>query len=99
MVNPRFLWNTRRRPACRSEDPELFFPVGDSGPALVLIAKAKAVCGRCPLQRECREWAVGNGESAGVWGGLTEEERRALSRRATVTGGHGTAPPAPPDAG
>ncbi|MFH8533400.1 WhiB family transcriptional regulator [Streptomyces tendae] len=65
-------------------------------PAPVLVAEAKAVCGRCPLERECREWAVGAGESAGVWGGLTDEERRALCRRETSTGGDGTTPSARP---
>ncbi|MET8565342.1 WhiB family transcriptional regulator [Streptomyces flaveolus] len=89
MASPRFLWHSRHRPACCSEDPELFFPVGSSGPALAQTAEAKAVCGRCPVRRECGEWAVGQGEDAGVWGGLTEEERRARSRRAAAKGGHG----------
>jgi len=37
----------RHRAACRDEDPELFFPVGNSGPALLQISEAKAVCRRC----------------------------------------------------
>ncbi|MGC0379673.1 WhiB family redox-sensing transcriptional regulator [Streptomyces sp. SAI-229] len=67
---------------CRSEDPELFFPVGDSGQALVQTAEAKRVCGRCALTRACREWALSQGEDSGVWGGLSEQERRALRRSA-----------------
>ena len=39
----------RHRAICRDEDPELFFPVGNSGPALLQIAEAKAVCQRCPV--------------------------------------------------
>ena len=43
----------RHRAACRDEDPELFFPVGTSGPALLQITEAKAVCRRCPVNTEC----------------------------------------------
>ena len=39
----------RHEAVCRDEDPELFFPVGNSGPALTQIAKAKLVCNRCPV--------------------------------------------------
>jgi WhiB family transcriptional regulator, redox-sensing transcriptional regulator len=69
--------------ACRDEDPELFFPVGTSGPALRQIAQAKTVCRRCPVNTECLTWALAAGEDAGVWGGQTEEERRAAQRRRT----------------
>jgi len=71
----------RHRAICRDEDPELFFPVGNSGPALLQIAEAKAVCGRCPVSNECLNWALETGQDAGVWGGLSEDERRALKRR------------------
>jgi WhiB family redox-sensing transcriptional regulator len=64
------------RAACRTEDPELFFPVGSSGPALVQTARAKAVCRRCPVMIQCRTWAVTTGQVAGVWGGTSEDERR-----------------------
>lgn len=67
---------------CRIEeqDPELFFPVGTSGPALIQIAEAKAVCRRCPVAVECLAWALDTGQVYGVWGGTSEDERRALSR-------------------
>lgn len=71
----------RHRAACRDEDPELFFPVGNSGPALAQIAEAKAVCARCPVVSQCLEWAISSGQDAGVWGGLSEDERRSLKRR------------------
>ncbi|HET8589814.1 MAG TPA: WhiB family transcriptional regulator [Nakamurella sp.] len=71
----------RHRAICRDEDPELFFPVGNSGPALLQIAEAKAVCERCPVMNECLNWALETGQDAGVWGGLSEDERRSLKRR------------------
>ena len=61
----------RHRAICRDEDPELFFPVGNSGPALLQIAEAKAVCARCPVSNECLNWALETGQDAGVWGGLS----------------------------
>lgn len=75
--------NWRHRAVCRDEDPELFFPVGTSGPALLQIAEAKTVCRRCPVSPECLAWAMQHGQSAGVWGGMSEDERRVLGRRKT----------------
>ncbi|MET8168851.1 WhiB family transcriptional regulator [Streptomyces sp. NPDC005329] len=72
----------RPRPACVDEDPELFFPIGDTGPALLQIEEAKAVCRRCPLIESCLQGALERDEDAGVWGGLSEKERRSLKRRA-----------------
>ncbi|WP_210588618.1 WhiB family transcriptional regulator [Streptomyces sp. GESEQ-35] len=66
--------------ACAGEDPELFFPVGTSGPALRDVAEAKRVCARCPVADECLTWALDNGQTSGVWGGTGEEERRRLLR-------------------
>jgi WhiB family redox-sensing transcriptional regulator len=63
---------------CKDEDPELFFPVGATGPAASQIRAAKAVCIRCPVRLECLEWALATAQDAGVWGGLSEDERRAL---------------------
>jgi len=51
----------RHRAICRDEDPELFFPVGTSGPALLQIAEAKTVCRRCPVVSECLTWALESG--------------------------------------
>ncbi|MGP4003999.1 WhiB family transcriptional regulator [Streptomyces sp. 8N706] len=72
----------RPRPACADEDPELFFPIGNTGPALFQIEEAKVVCGRCPVMEQCLQWALENNEHSGVWGGLSEDERRAMKRRA-----------------
>ncbi|MFD5038480.1 WhiB family transcriptional regulator [Streptomyces sp. NPDC058378] len=73
--------NWRMHAACREEDPDLFFPIGSSGPALVQAEEAKAVCGICPVREQCLEWALENGQDVGVWGGMDENERRALKRR------------------
>ncbi|MEU9161869.1 WhiB family transcriptional regulator [Streptomyces sp. NPDC048424] len=74
--------NWRHEAACRWEDPDLFFPVGSSGPALVQIEEAKAVCHRCPVRENCLQWALEGGQDFGVCGGMSEEERRAAKRRA-----------------
>ncbi|WP_162467060.1 WhiB family transcriptional regulator [Streptomyces cavernae] len=68
--------------ACRTEDPDLFFPVGNTGPALLQIEQAKAVCFRCPVREECLQWALDAGPVMGVWGGTSEPDRRTLQRRA-----------------
>ena len=75
------LMDWRHRAACLDEDPELFFPIGNTGPALLQIEEAKAVCRRCEVMDTCLRWALDSGQDAGVWGGLSEDERRALKRR------------------
>ncbi len=75
----------RHRAACRDEDPELFHPVGDEGPALVQIAAAKAVCARCPVVADCLSFAlIALPES--VAGGLTAQERAEQRRRRRLSG-------------
>lgn len=75
----------RNRALCLREDPELFFPVGNSGPAELQVAEAKTVCRSCPVANECLAWALRSGQDAGVWGGMSEDERRALKHRDTRT--------------
>lgn len=67
--------------ACRSADPDLFFPISDSGPALEQAAEAKAICATCRVQRECLAFALRTGQVHGIWGGTTEDERAAARRR------------------
>jgi WhiB family redox-sensing transcriptional regulator len=74
--------NWQNRAICTKEDPELFFPIGATGPALLQIEEAKAVCRRCPVIEDCLRWALENDADFGVWGGFSEDERRALKRRA-----------------
>jgi WhiB family redox-sensing transcriptional regulator len=71
----------RHRGPCRDEDPETFFPIGSTGPAAVQIQQAKAICAACPVTAECLSWALDVGEDHGVWGGLSEHERRKLRQR------------------
>lgn len=76
----------RHNAACRDDaiDPETFWPIGTSGPALRQIAAAKTICARCPVRTDCLEWALAHADG-GVWGGLDENERRRLKRRDTRT--------------
>lgn len=62
--------------ACRHADPELFFPPGRDDAATAQIAAAKAVCACCPVCRECLAFALAHRQHGGIWGGLTELERR-----------------------
>lgn len=71
----------RNRAACLTVDPELFFPIGNTGPAIAQIEEAKAVCATCEVQQICLNWALDNNQDSGVWGGMSEEERRSLKRR------------------
>ncbi|NMX03768.1 WhiB family transcriptional regulator [Mobiluncus mulieris] len=71
----------RDQAACLTVDPELFFPVGNTGPALAQIEEAKAVCTTCAVLDVCLKWALDNNQDSGVWGGTSEDERRALKRR------------------
>ena len=72
-------WVHRAR--CKDEDPELFFPIGTTGPAAAQIASAKAICMQCEVRSECLEWAMATGQDAGVWGGMSEEQRASERRR------------------
>jgi hypothetical protein len=58
---------------CAQTDPELFFPE-KGGSAL----PAKAICRRCPVTEQCLDYALTHRERHGVWGGMSERERRAL---------------------
>ncbi|MEN2423045.1 WhiB family transcriptional regulator [Streptomyces rimosus] len=81
-LEPRGSW--RDRAACRTEDPDLFFPAGSTGPWAAQLVDAKRVCARCPVLHECRRYALELPAEYGVWGGLSEDERRALRRRAAA---------------
>jgi len=76
------LMDWRDKAACLTVDPELFFPVGNTGPAVDQIDRAKSVCSHCPVTEYCLQYALDTNQDSGVWGGLSEDERRALKRRA-----------------
>ena len=70
----------RCRAACRDTDPDLFFPVGTTGPAVEQIDSAKAVCQQCEAQLACLEFALATNQESGIWGGTSEDERRKLRK-------------------
>jgi len=63
------------RALCAQTDPEAFFP--EKGGS---TREAKSVCTRCTVAAECLDWALDHNERFGIWGGLSERERRKLSR-------------------
>lgn len=71
--SPPDMWQDRA--ACYGIDPDVFFPTSEeeAGPAL-------AYCSGCAIRDECLAWALKNGERYGVWGGLTEQQRRRVAR-------------------
>jgi WhiB family transcriptional regulator, redox-sensing transcriptional regulator len=71
----------RDQALCRDTDPDLFFPVGTTGHALVQIERAKTVCGECMARVDCLEFALTTNQDSGIWGGTSEEERRSIRRQ------------------
>lgn len=64
---------------CRGVNPDLFFPErGES------TREAKEVCRGCPVREECLEYALAGGEKFGIWGGLSERERRRIRRQRAI---------------
>lgn len=71
-----------RRGACRDQqDPDLHFPAGEGRAFRRQIIDAKQVCAGCPVLAECREHSFSEPEPYGIWGGLTEGERRDVRAR------------------
>ena len=83
MGNRRELADWRLRAACRNADPDLFFPEGAAGPTLQAVDQARRLCGACPVQARCLDWALDHHVAFGIWGGLTEGERRDLRHALT----------------
>ena len=72
----RFAARWRELAACRGADLDVFFP--DRGES---AGPARQVCAACPVLQPCLDYAISNRIPYGVWGGLTERERRALQTR------------------
>lgn len=70
----------QERALCAQTDPEAFFP--EKGGS---TREAKRVCTGCDVRSECLDYALENDERFGIWGGLSERERRKLKRRAVFT--------------
>lgn len=60
---------------CLGVDPDLFFPERGAS-----TREAKEVCRSCVVRADCLEFAITNGEKFGIWGGLSERERRRIRR-------------------
>ena len=61
---------------CKGSDADIFFPERGAS-----TRKAKAICRACSVQSECLEFAIENSEKFGIWGGLSERERRRIKRQ------------------
>jgi WhiB family transcriptional regulator, redox-sensing transcriptional regulator len=66
----------QERANCLGVDPDLFFPERGAS-----TKEAKAVCRGCEVRADCLEYALSNGEKFGIWGGLSERERRRVRRQ------------------
>ena len=73
--------NWRSAGACRSADPDLFFPISSAGPAARQIARAKVICAGCGVRQECLDFALSHDQVYGIWGGTTPEDRQRARRR------------------
>jgi WhiB family transcriptional regulator, redox-sensing transcriptional regulator len=83
MWNRTVDWDTddwRSLASCRHTEPDLFFPVGTTGPAIEQIGAAKSVCQDCEAIEPCLEFALATNQESGIWGGTSEEERRKLRK-------------------
>jgi len=71
---------------CMGVDPDLFFPERGAS-----TREAKGVCRGCVVQMDCLEYALANGEKFGIWGGMSERERRRIRRARALARRTGTA--------
>ena len=69
----------QERALCAQTDPEAFFP--EKGGS---TREAKKICTGCEVKAECLEYALANDERFGIWGGLSERERRRIKRDAVI---------------
>lgn len=74
----------RDQAACRTEDPEIFFASEVTPAGQANIHHAKVICWRCPSMEACGAWAFQTRQAFGVWGGVSERERRKIFRRRGV---------------
>ena len=72
-------WRESR--ACATADPDLFFPVAARAVGSRQANEARRICAGCRVRRECLQFAMDMGESHGIWGGTTPEERQRARRK------------------
>lgn len=100
-LEPADTWRTNG--LCRTYGtPDLWFPVGNTAPALAQAQEAASICRRCPVLERCLTWSLTTRQQHGVWGGIGEYERQRLLRRhrglpvSTIVEAITAAPPSPP---
>lgn len=71
-------------PLCASVGGDFWFPEREDGGTNTEMVMAKSICRQCPHQVECAEWGIQN-EDFGIWGGLTESNRRAIRRQRRIS--------------
>jgi WhiB family redox-sensing transcriptional regulator len=76
----RWTHDWRQYARCLGADPDLFYPTSEEA-----AEEAKSICAVCPVREPCLEYAITAREKEGVWGGLTERERRRLIRQRRKT--------------
>ena len=76
---PERTW--QRQANCMGVDPDLFFPERGAS-----TREAKEVCRGCVVREDCLEYALTNSEKFGIWGGLSERERRRIRRSRSMAG-------------
>ena len=74
----------QRQANCMGVDPDLFFPERGAS-----TREAKEVCRGCVVRQDCLEYALTNGEKFGIWGGMSERERRRIRRARALAGRSG----------
>lgn len=65
---------------CRGADADLFFPERGAS-----TRKAKSICAECEVKQQCLDYAIEMGEKFGIWGGLSERERRRVRRERAIS--------------
>jgi WhiB family redox-sensing transcriptional regulator len=79
------IWNIdnwRESANCRGVDPNLFHP--ERGANQADVAAARIICGKCVVSQQCLQFALDNHETKGIWGGLTEKQRRRLRSQRNI---------------
>ncbi|MDV6244882.1 WhiB family transcriptional regulator [Rhodococcus opacus] len=79
------LWEWQIHARCKNLDADIFFPPDGEGKGARIRREriAKDICSACPVQRECRDHAIAVREPFGVWGGISETDRRGLTDEST----------------
>ncbi len=70
----------RQLAACRSTEPDLFFPIGTTGRPSTRSRRPSGSAARCDAQEPCLDFALATNQESGVWGATSEEERRKLRK-------------------